>query len=1251
MDHRNDPTLAKKQTAFIALVCAVFAVVARLVEDPHLSKADNLDDAGMGMAWLLVGQAVRSAQDIGLHRSPRRLLISPIEKETRRKVWWGVYTLDQMLALAFGRPLAIEDADCDVELAIAGQVLRQVYALDKCKDNLELEKCTELQRAVDSLDKSLTKWCDDLPSIFKSNPITEKQVTMAAVLCSHYYSILTTLRRNFLPVRRDQPIAPARQRTPSPPPELRQSKLLQWACEGVFQRIILGVPCIVLSDGRMSAPISVTVSEWLVKSRPRKNWSRDVHLSPGRHRPRSFVPSPFTNDFPRADIHELIAPDILHQLIKGTFKDHLVDWVEQYLVQTHGKSRAQHILADIDRRIAVVPPFSGLRKFHEGRGFKQWTGDDSKALMKVYLPAIVGHVPREMVRAIRAFLEFCYIVRRNVHTPKSLRALQDALDRFHHYRTIFQTTGVRLEGFSLPRQHSLVHYQSLIWAFGAPNGLCSSITESKHIEAVKEPWRRSSRNEPMASHVDFKERQMLNGSCLSEMILSLDADIDPALQPLEEAEILREAGRRENNDADDGAVPGPTVLSYVVMAATIQRKHARLAEPLGIEIGQPRLPELIRRFLYDQYNPTSDLPGLEVPLDECPRFKEKVSVFYSAAATYYAPSDPSGTGGMHREHIRATPLWWGTAPRFDCIFVNRDADIDGFLGLGVARVLLFFSFTFNDIRYPCALVHWFKRISDEPDEDTGMYIVKPETKRGSPVISVIHLDSIVRAAHLIGVYGSMCIPTNLRNYQSLDAFRAFYFDKHSDATDPFFLPESPRHLLGTGRESEARKVVAELNGVPEDDPVVVDIVEELEVGIKAENEGSKSTWMECFSARNGLWKRTINGMVLRFVRQLNGQNFYYYYGNTFFKSAGTTPSTIQAILGGVLALRSNLHDYYLAINLPPRAAATLSHCRPTLLQNAKVWTAQQNGTEVILADILLDNGLIKGIRHVGCAAIEAYNDLVVIDLKLAWVMPGIVDLHSHLGDTSSPELDGASGDDNSLKGPVRPWLHALDSLNMHDESHALSIAGGATTAGFTIKLRKTPERSPSSMLLEPPYKINTSFLEAGGNPRWHQMKHACIPCDSRSDRQANASSNSHRAEPHYNKAREIKEAQDQYCANALRGDWDTLTTTAFPEDIQMLGLVNAGAVQNKTVQHGAALRLGVAGMGGKNAEAYDDLKETLFADSTVAGEAIWLCYGSDYARLGTRRSFIVTIGLAFIFYGRQEEADDMVKSLMAEKVM
>ncbi|KAG1847595.1 hypothetical protein F4604DRAFT_1884000 [Suillus subluteus] len=62
---------------------------------------------------------------------------------------------------------------------------------------------------------------------------------------------------------------------------------------------------------------------------------------------------PFTNDFPRADIHELIAPDLLHQLIKGTFKDHIVDWVEKYLHQTHGKTVAMRIMDDIDRRYEI----------------------------------------------------------------------------------------------------------------------------------------------------------------------------------------------------------------------------------------------------------------------------------------------------------------------------------------------------------------------------------------------------------------------------------------------------------------------------------------------------------------------------------------------------------------------------------------------------------------------------------------------------------------------------------------------------------------------------------------------------------------------------------------------------------------------------------------------------------------------------------------------------------------------------------
>ncbi|KAF9219979.1 hypothetical protein BS17DRAFT_797900 [Gyrodon lividus] len=59
---------------------------------------------------------------------------------------------------------------------------------------------------------------------------------------------------------------------------------------------------------------------------------------------------PFTNDFPGADIHELLSPDLLHQIIKGTFKDHLIDWVKNYLKHKHSTSKANTILDDIDHR-------------------------------------------------------------------------------------------------------------------------------------------------------------------------------------------------------------------------------------------------------------------------------------------------------------------------------------------------------------------------------------------------------------------------------------------------------------------------------------------------------------------------------------------------------------------------------------------------------------------------------------------------------------------------------------------------------------------------------------------------------------------------------------------------------------------------------------------------------------------------------------------------------------------------------------
>jgi hypothetical protein len=59
------------------------------------------------------------------------------------------------------------------------------------------------------------------------------------------------------------------------------------------------------------------------------------------------------------------------------------------------------------------------------------------------------------------------------------------------------TDGVCEKGISLPRQHALVHYHALIRLFGAPNGLCTSLSESKHKDSTKDVYRRSNRNNPL----------------------------------------------------------------------------------------------------------------------------------------------------------------------------------------------------------------------------------------------------------------------------------------------------------------------------------------------------------------------------------------------------------------------------------------------------------------------------------------------------------------------------------------------------------------------------------------------------------------------------------------------------------------------------------------------------------------------------------------------------------------------------------
>jgi hypothetical protein len=115
-----------------------------------------------------------------------------------------------------------------------------------------------------------------------------------------------------------------------------------------------------------------------------------------------------------------------------------------------------------------------------------------------------------MVYMIQSFLEFCYIAWHNIIIEKTLSDLEEALARFCEHQAVFQEEGIQVAGFLLPRQHSMNHYPAMICLYGAPNGICSSITEVKHIEAVKEPWCWSNRNKPL-------KQMLFTNQCLDKL--------------------------------------------------------------------------------------------------------------------------------------------------------------------------------------------------------------------------------------------------------------------------------------------------------------------------------------------------------------------------------------------------------------------------------------------------------------------------------------------------------------------------------------------------------------------------------------------------------------------------------------------------------------------------------------------------------------------------------------------------------------
>ena len=126
----------------------------------------------------------------------------------------------------------------------------------------------------------------------------------------------------------------------------------------------------------------------------------------------------------------------------------------------------------------------------------------------------------------------------------------------------------------------------------------------------------------------------------------------------------------------------------------------------------------------------------------------------------------------------------------------------------------------------------------------------------------------------------------------------------------------------------------------------------------------------------------------------------------------------------------------------------------------------------------IDNGTIVladgRIHAVGGADTPIPEGAVRIDGAGRWVTPGVIDVHSHLGDYPSPGVE-AHSDGNEVTSPVRPEVWAEHSVWPQDPgfSRAL-INGGVTTlqilpgsanlfGGRGVTLRNVPARSVQQM--------------------------------------------------------------------------------------------------------------------------------------------------------------------------------------------
>lgn len=161
--------------------------------------------------------------------------------------------------------------------------------------------------------------------------------------------------------------------------------------------------------------------------------------------------------------------------------------------------------------------------------------------------------------------------------------------------------------------------------------------------------------------------------------------------------------------------------------------------------------------------------------------------------------------------------------------------------------------------------------------------------------------------------------------------------------------------------------------------------------------------------------------------------------------------------------------------------------RPTAVRGVTVFDGE--GGRIDNGVVLLSGGKVEGIGGADTPIPAGYD---VIDGTGKFVTPGIIDIHSHLGDYPSPSVD-AHSDGNEMTSPTTPEVWSEHSVWPQDPGFSRALANGGVTAlqvlpgsanlmgGRSITLKNVPARTVQGMKFpDAPYGLK---MACGENPK------------------------------------------------------------------------------------------------------------------------------------------------------------------------